>query len=175
MPAVFLLPIAITALPGAAQSPCVGPAYELLDFWVGRWDVFAEDTMRLPPGTDRTKRIGTNVIEKTLGGCALFEHWTDASGGTGKSLFYYHPAAGTWKQVWVSGSGRVKEKQVVEAQAANAVRFQGELRIDGRRVLDRTTLTLRADGSVRQHIEESSDDGRIWKTTFDAIYRKSVK
>ncbi len=170
---ISLLTIAITAAQ-AAQRPCSGPAYQLLDFWLGEWDVFASGAMRVSPGTDGVKPMGTNRIEKTLGGCAIVEHWRDASGGAGKSLFYYHPAATTWKQVWVSGNGRVKEKGVVDAGSPNAVRFQGELRSDGKRILDRTTLTPLPDGSVRQHIEESSDDGPTWETTFDAIYRKSA-
>jgi len=172
---ISLLAITIMAAqPPAAQGPCSGPAYQLLDFWVGQWDVFASDAMRVPRGTDRAKRIGTNVIEKTLGGRAIFEHWSDAGGGAGKSLFYYDPAASTWKQVWVGGYGSVKEKPVVDAGSPTAVRFQGELRVDGKRILDRTTLTPLSDGSVRQHIEESADDGRNWTTTFDAIYRKSA-
>jgi len=56
---------------------------------------------------------------------AIFEHWSDAGGGAGKSLFYHYPAASTWKQVWVGGYGRIKEKQVVDAGSPNAVRFQG--------------------------------------------------
>jgi hypothetical protein len=43
----------------------------------------------------------------------------------------------------------------------------------GKRVLDRTTLTLQADATVRQVIEISKDDGRTWNLKYDAIYRHS--
>ena len=38
--------------------------------------------------------------------------------------------------------------------------------------LDRTTLKPVDTGAVRQIIEISSDNGKPWKTTFDAIYRR---
>ena len=166
----FLLAFSAAAQAGGAQAPCAGPEYRLLDFWTGRWDV----KLSPPEGQAQAgsaKTLGTNIIEKTLGGCAVLEHWSDAAGGSGKSLFYYHPAERVWKQVWVTDIGRVKEKRAVAAPSPDAVRFQGELRADdGSRILDRTTLTRLPGGRVRQLIEQSVDDGRAWKPTFDAIY-----
>lgn len=170
-----MMPLAAAALvlalaPGAApqssagQQPCDAPAYRLLDFWVGSWDVH----LSAEPG----RKVGTNVIEKTLNGCAILEHWQDVLGGAGRSLFYFHRPDDAWKQVWVTDTGRVKEKRTVPAPAG-AVRFQGVLRLDdGRQILDRTTLTPMSGDRVRQHIEQSTDEGATWTTTFDAIYAK---
>jgi hypothetical protein len=148
----------------AGQAPsrrCQGEIYAALDFWVGRWDV------RLQNGT----LAGTDVVEKTLDGCVVLEHWTDVSGVTGESLFYYHPVASVWKQVWVTPPGAVKEKQMVPAPRADSVRFEGHaFRPDGVSVPDRTTLIKHADGTVRQIIEQSRDGGGTWETLFDAIY-----
>ena len=36
---------------------------------------------------------------------------------------------------------------------------------------ERITWTPNADGSVRQHWETSTDDGKTWKTSFDGLYR----
>lgn len=150
-----------------AQSPCHEPVYQLLNFWIGKWNV------RLAGGED-APIVGTNLIEKSAGGCAVLEHWRDLAGGTGESVFYYHRADKVWKQVWVSADGLVKEKRAVASPAAGAVRFQGEVHMrNGNRVLDRTTLTPLPGGRVRQHIEASDDAGRTWKTTFDAIYISS--
>ena len=163
-----LLAVLLVVAPGlhAQSSPrCDAESYHRLDFWVGSWDVTLTADARV--------LAGTNVIEKTLGGCALIEHWTDTRGGAGKSLFYYHPADRVWKQVWVTDAGSVKEKVSQPQPAPGAVRFQGELRgANGATVLDRTTLTSRPDGTVRQHIEQSIDQGLTWQTTFDAIYSK---
>jgi len=143
------------------ERPCeADPAYHKLDFWVGRWDVF-----------DGANKDGTNVIEKTLNGCALIENWKDVEGHEGKSLFYYNPVTGKRKQVWVTDTGPLKEKLEVEAPEKGAVRFQGELpQKGGGTILDRTTLTPLPGDRVRQVIETSRDGGRTWEVGYDAVY-----
>lgn len=99
-------------------------------------------------------------------------------GGRGRSLFYVEPALRQWKQVWVTDAaqrvGGLKEKHLIASLPGGGVRFQGELRrLDGRIVLDRTTLTPVAGGQVRQLIEVSGDGGTTWRPTFDARYRRA--
>ena len=76
--------------------------------------------------------------------------------------------------VGVCGQGPMKEKTLVEEHPAGGVRFhQGEIPLPGgSRVLDRTTLTPRPDGTVPQLIEQSSDVGKPWNVAFDAIYAR---
>ncbi len=164
-----LAAMAVTAsLPvsAAAQGPCTGaPGFGELDFWVGTWAVEVSG-----------QRVGTNRIEKILGGCAVAEHWTDASVRRGYSLFYYIPALGEWRQVWVTeyatGVGGVKEKRLVARLPDGGLRFQGEIPVaGGDSYLDRTTLTPLDDRRVRQVIEVSRDGGATWRVTFDAMYR----
>lgn len=148
-------------------SPCdEDPGFAKLDFWLGEWDVFVGDEL-----------AGTNRIAKVLAGCAIEEHWTGAGGSRGQSLFYYLPATKQWKQVWVTENalrpGGVKEKSLVAELEDGGIRFQGEITLpSGESYLDRTTLTPLPDGSVRQHIEVSEDNGATWQSTFDAVYRK---
>lgn len=148
-------------------SPCEeDPGFAKLDFWLGEWDVFEGDQL-----------VGTNRIVKVLAGCAVEEHWTSSRGSRGQSLFYYLPATKQWKQVWVTENatrpGGIKEKSLVAEFDDGGIRFQGVITLPtGGSYLDRTTLTPRADGSVRQHIEISEDDGATWRSTFDAIYRR---
>lgn len=157
---------AMITLTAAAGGPfgCEGiVGFDRLDFWIGEWDVLVDD-----------ERVGRNRIEKILDGCAVMEHWEDSQGGLGKSLFFFQPATGEWKQVWVTESasrtGGVKEKKLLESFAGPGVRFQGEIPLpEGGRYLDRTTLTAMPDGSVRQVIEVSRD-GADWRVTFDALY-----
>lgn len=152
--------------PAMAQTPCEeGEAFHLLDFWLGEWEVFVDG-----------REIGENRIEKVLSGCAILEHWSSARGEEGKSLFYHDPVAGGWKQVWLTEDttrpGGLKEKRLVERLVDGGVRFQGEIRLpEGGTYLDRTTLTSRGDGTVRQVIERSTDGGATWEAGFDAIYR----
>jgi hypothetical protein len=157
----------------AAQEPPASvceddPRFELLDFWVGTWEVTD------PAGNPQ----GSNTIEKVLAGCAILEHWTDAGGSQGKSLFYVDPASGVWKQVWVTqralAAGGTKEKRFVERTEAGGVRFQGTITLeDGRSYLDRTTLTPLADGRVRQHIQTSMDGGDTWNAGWVGIYQRA--
>jgi hypothetical protein len=124
-----------------------------------------------------TSFVGTNRIVKVQAGCAIEEHWTGAGGSRGQSLFYYLPATQQWKQVWVTENaprpGGIKEKSLVTEFEDGGIRFQGVIALpSGGSYLDRTTLTPLPDGSVRQLIEVSGDDGATWRSTFDAVYRR---
>ena len=166
----FLLLLGSLTAPASAQASggCAGDStYAALDFWVGTWRVYVEETL-----------VGTNRISKVLQGCAIVEEWQDARGTRGQSLFYVEPALRQWKQVWVTEAaqrvGGVKEKHLIAYLPGAGVRFQGELRQpDGRVVLDRTTLSPLPGGEVRQLIEVSSDGGTSWRPTFDARYRRT--
>ncbi|MDX1394923.1 MAG: hypothetical protein R3195_11040 [Gemmatimonadota bacterium] len=152
--------------PARQAASCADtPGFSTLDFWVGEWDVLVGEEV-----------VGANTIEKILDGCAVMEHWVDATGAEGKSLFFYHPVTDTWKQVWVTESatqvGGLKEKTLIATFDDGGVRFQGEIPTpDVGSILDRTTLTPNPDGTVRQLIEISRD-GESWQTSFDAVYRR---
>ncbi|HEX9562904.1 MAG TPA: hypothetical protein VF981_02995 [Gemmatimonadaceae bacterium] len=155
-----------TAVAQAPAEKCAGhAAFTRLDFWLGDWVVFVG-----------AQQVGENRIQKVQDGCAITEQWRAAGGGTGQSLFYVHPADLKWRQVWVTAGalspGGVKEKQEADL-VGPGMRFQGTVSdTAGRQWLDRTTLTPNPDGSVRQHIEISSDRGATWRTTFDATYKR---
>jgi len=147
------------------QCP-ISPEYSQLDFWLGDWEVFADQ-----------QKVGDNRIEKILGGCIVMEHWTGADGKQGKSVFYYDLVNKTWKQLWFTQwanfPGGIKEKILVKKFRYGGVRFQGLIaNADGGTYLDRTTLTPLANGNVRQLIEVSEDEGDNWRPTFDAIYKR---
>ncbi len=142
--------------------PCNTPAYRVLDFWVGSWRVVTGDDQR---------QVGKNSINRILNGCAIIENWQSASGGEGKSLFYYHDVEKTWKQVWVTDTQGLKEKHLIAVADSGAVRFQGEIVLpNGNIVLDRTTLTPLPENQVRQVVEQSADGGETWQVGFDALY-----
>ena len=51
--------------------------------------------------------------------------------------------------------------------------LSGERKLrDGRTLTNRITWTPNADGSVRQHWEQSFDGGKVWTTVFDGTYRR---
>lgn len=161
----FLLPQAAAAETVELPDCETSGTYSLLDFWVGEWDVFVGDRL-----------VGTNRIEKSLAGCAVFEYWEGSQGGKGVSLFYV-TGDGVWKQVWVTERatqpGGIKEKTRQDIDDPRSVRFQGTI-VDnkGDTYLDRTTLTRLDGGDVRQLIEVSTDAGASWNAVFDAVYRR---
>jgi hypothetical protein len=156
----------------AAQDPEQIPncasidGFSRLDFWLGEWQVESGGQV-----------VGSNRIVKVQAGCAIEEHWTDAEGGTGQSLFYYLPAVDEWHQVWVTpnaaAAGGVKQKKLIEEFEDGGVRFQGTItRQDGTIYLDRTTLRPLPDGTVSQHIQLSADDGETWSEGWSGIYHR---
>lgn len=170
---VHFLFVCLVALPMPAQAPppappvsCEqNPAYHRLDFWIGDWDVF---------DIQSGKKDGTNRIEKILKGCAIIENWQDANGSQGKSLFFFEPAGGVWKQVWVTDAGPMKEKTAQDTYKDKGIRFQGTIpHRDGTSHLDRTTLVPASGGQVRQTIEISRDGGKSWEVVYDAEYRRA--
>ena len=145
------------------------PEFQLLAFWVGKWDVLVGN-----------QKIGENEISWIMDGCAIQENWRDGRGGTGTSLFYYQPTEKRWKQVWVTPNpyarGGVKEKVNNEKRDDGTIVFTGTL-IDqeGKSYLDRTLLIPESNGTVMQIIQVSYDNGNHWTTVFDAIYQQTAK
>lgn len=149
--------------PAPPSPPCQqGEIHSQFDFWIGEWDVFS------PQGD----LAGTNRIEKTQGGCLLVENWTGAGGGTGTSMNFYNPVSRKWIQIWTDPRGTIID---VEGEFRNgAMRFEGlHYYPDGSTQLYRMIFTPNDDGTVRQLIEQSRDQGTTWYVWFDGKYVSS--
>ncbi len=141
-------------------APCErDPRFSQFDFWVGEWRVLdAGGALQ-----------GENTIEKIESGCLLLERWRGATGGTGTSMNFFDPAAGQWVQVWVSPTLQL---EIRGGLADGVMRLDGSIYYlqTGQRLPFRGTWTPRSDGVVRQHFEQSTDDGATWATWFDGYY-----
>ena len=132
------------------------------DFWVGEWDVFAPDG----------RRLGENSIRIAHAGRVLIEHWRGAGGVTGSSLSSHQPgAAQPWTQYWADSTGG---ELLMKGTLVHGSMVLEERRTDagGRTLVQRTSWTPNADGTVRQHWQSSDDAGETWRTTFDGVYRR---
>ena len=117
----------------------------------------------------RGQQAGTNSVQLILGDCVVFENWTGARGGQGKSFNVYNAATGRWQQTWVDNSGNVLE--FFGEYRDGAMRFTGETKgRDGRVTLERLTFTKISDGRIRQLWEQSTDGGKTWAVAFDGTY-----
>jgi tetratricopeptide (TPR) repeat protein len=143
-----------------AARPCdFDPRYRQFDFWVGEWEV----------RTQQGQIAGYNSIQKASVGCALLENWTSQTGGEGKSLNFFDPGVGKWRQVWMGANGGVLE--VAGVFKDGNLYYEGEMRNpDGTRQPNRLTFFKLPNGNVRQLGEQSNDGGKTWTVTYDFIY-----
>jgi hypothetical protein len=155
------------ALPAATAAPaaCGGAERRAFDFWLGEWEVTG------PKGNV----VGHSRIESILGGCAIAEHWSSATGNganDGRSYNLYNADLKRWEQFWVDAGGSrlmltggiVDGSMVLEGRQDLAA-------ADGVHQRERITWTPNADGSVRQHWQSSKDEGKTWTTAFDGLYK----
>lgn len=151
----------VSAVAQPAMPPPLPPEARQFDFWLGEWEVTN------PAGTV----AGTSKIEAIAGGAGLLENWTGGSGYAGKSLNTWNAAKKQWQQYWVGSDDGVLELNggLVDGRMV----LTGEHDVRGRHLIERITWTPNADGSVRQHWEQSADGGQTWKTAFDGLYRRN--
>lgn len=143
----------------AAGKGCADDRAHQFDFWIGSWDVMNVD------GTV----AGHNRIEPILDGCVLQETWAGFSGSAGTSLNFFDTSRGKWRQFWVWREGTTLE---LEGGLINgAMVLEGDSIEDGKVVLNRITWTHRPGGTVKQLWENSTDNGKSWKSVFDGTYR----
>ncbi|MCA9244438.1 MAG: hypothetical protein KDA32_10815 [Phycisphaerales bacterium] len=137
----------------------IGELYRQFDFWIGDWDVFN------PQGV----KVGTNQITAIEKGAIILEKWDNGRGGTGTSINFVDPEDGKWKQIWVDPSGAVVRYSGEFKDGA--MRFEGtSVTRSGVKEVTRATFTPLADGKVRQFIDRSQDDGKTWTVYFDGTY-----
>jgi len=142
---------------------CAAPEYHQFDFWIGDWTVTG------PQGNV----VGTNSIDRPLGGCVLQEHWVGARGTRGSSFNVYDATRKQWHQTWVDDQGTLLlldgsfagDKMVLSGPGVNAT---------GGAIINRITWQ-REHGDpnrVRQVWDTSSDGGATWQVVFDGLYTR---
>jgi len=137
-----------------------GSLYRQFDFWVGRWEVFD------PKG----QQVGSSVIALGEKGKVITENWTNMKGQTGTSMNFIDPVDGKWHQIWVDPGGTVI--RYAGSWSNGAMVFTGiSTDARGRSQASRMTFTPIGDGTVRQVIARSSDNGATWTPEFDGLYR----
>ena len=135
------------------------PELRQFDFWVGDWDVYDAKGVK----------VGDNKIELLLDGHLIQETWTSARGGTGRSLNYFDPKSGVWKQHWVDDKGGIVRYR--GSVKNGAMHFSGEsISPKGEVEIARVTLQPLSDGRVHHLIKHSKDGGKNWYTYFDGTY-----
>ena len=133
-----------------------------LDFWLGVWDVQVNG-----------QSVGTNVIERSEDGCIIQENWQGQSGITGKSINFYNPRLGVWRQTYVGSNMAIWEMS--GEYKGGAMHYHGQVFSPNGVVLTRVTLSNLEPGRIRHTQEDSSDGGKTWSNVWDSIYLRKTK
>lgn len=136
------------------------------DFFIGEWDAYN------PQGN----KTGTSVIQSIAGGCGILENWKDGFGdGSGKSINFYDKDTGKWYEYWIGQNAIPLRYSGVYKD--NAIHFEGEvIAPNGKKILSRLTFFNLDTNTVRQFVENSSDEGKTWTTLYDFKYiRRNTK
>jgi hypothetical protein len=144
---------------------CASTEYHQFDFWLGDWTVTA------PNG----KVVGTNTIDRPLGGCVLQEHWAGTGGTHGSSFNIYDASRKQWHQTWVDDQGALllldgaytEGKMILSGPGVNQA---------GAAIINRITWEQKGShpDRVRQLWETSADGGKTWQTAFDGLYQRKA-
>ncbi len=164
-----LVTVALAAAGATAQGtgqagkpqPCDSNLnYRQFDFWVGEWEVTAGG-----------KKAGTNRIELIENNCIVFENWTGAGGGSGRSFNFYNNQTKKWNQIWVDSVGNNLQFEG-EFRAGNLHYTATTLGAGGAKTRHKLTFFNLQPGHVRQLWESSTDGGTTWTVVFDGDYRR---
>jgi hypothetical protein len=150
------------ALHAQSNRPPLPPVNHDFDFWAGDWEVTNQANGKI---------AGHNRIELKHDGRVLVENYTTPGAYTGMSVNAYDGQAKRWHQCWVDSAGGVLDLYggLVEGKMV----LTGETKqANGSPQLERITWTPNADGTVRQHWEQSADGGKTWTSAFDGLYRR---
>ena len=151
-----------TAAP--APSGCNTAESRQFDFWIGNWDVARAQA----PG----KKIANSRIEKLYAGCAVRENWMPLRPNVGGgSLNAYDQVQKKWRQFWIDSDGGIIEFS--GDWNGKTMVLEGPISQPGQPPqTKRMTFTPRADGSVEQ-VGQTSSDGKVWAPEYDLIYKRS--
>lgn len=156
-----VLGLLMLSISAATQASCELEQYSQFDFWLGTWEVQRAD------GTV----VGRNTISKSLANCVILEAYTTSTGYAGNSMNTFDSQTGLWHQTWMDNGGLVLILNGEFDGKAMVLSGPGKSST-GEAILHRITWTPKAEHSVRQHWQTSSDNGQHWSTVFDGHYFK---
>lgn len=146
--------LCLSPLAQAQQPNCTTPEFGQFDFWLGEWEM-----------RDRASGtvLGRAKVQKISNGCMVREEWASNGGASGTNLSSYHAA-----QTWQMASSFARAPLLVSQGkfADGQMVFVGQAQQWMVRIIWAPTSDPK---QVKQTWENSSDGGKTWVMTFDAI------
>ena len=151
----------LSAKVSAAAAPCESQSqHRQFDYWIGEWNVKMQNA-----------KVAESSIQRIIGGCVIYENYSQADGFTGKSFNFYDSSLKKWRQTWVDSGGNVSE--FVGEFKDGSLHYEGEShRSDGSRVLRKMIFYNLGPDRVRQYSERSTDGGKTWSVAYDITYER---
>ena len=141
--------------------PCSDEVFHQFDFWIGHWEVFAQNG----------QKAGENIITAEEYGCLLVERWTNVQGTTGQSYNFVDLATNKWRQVWVSAGATIDYTGGLNEDGAMALK--GEIAYSNGTTAPFTGVwTPNEDGTVTQHFQQYNAETEEWADWFIGAYKK---
>lgn len=142
---------------------CCTEMHQAFNFWLGDWTVY----------NMRGEIVGSNKVVKIQDGCGIQENWVSKNNkNTGTSYNFYNSKDSTWKQVWISNTGKVLELKGGLDSVGNMV-LKSELRSSVKgKFYNQITWSKKSDGSIFQHWEVFNENDEKIRSVFQGIYRK---
>lgn len=149
---------------GQANCKCCTAEHRQFDFWVGKWEVFNKQGVK----------VGENNIHFIQDSCGIQENWTSPA-QTGTSYNYYNPTDKTWNQMYLDNLGTILE-------------LKGKF-VDGTMTLESkpiksTKANFYYRNRIRWKVEKDSTISQIWDiltdkdsviyVAFDGIYKRKT-
>jgi hypothetical protein len=151
--------------PAVPPSKCTGPVHNELDFLLGEWEVYKTDNPEW--------MIGASSVDKGLNNCAIRETWKPFTMLNGFSVNSWDKHRKVWRTFWFDADNSIVE-------------YEGGMQ-DGKMVLTglwrglfgpaedglmRMSYEPLSNGSVRQIVTTSVDQGKTWQPAFDFTYKR---
>ncbi|HWC64704.1 MAG TPA: DUF1579 family protein [Thermoanaerobaculia bacterium] len=156
---------------GAESSPCSGPEWKALDFWVGEWRATWPGTPGNPAGS------ATNRIEKILGGCVVSENFTGDGENAlvGKSWSTYEPKTKAWRQTWVDNQASYLDFTGDFSHPNEKIFAMDAKGPDGRPVKLRMVFKNIGKDAFDWSWERSADGGKSWEVRWPIHYTRKKR
>jgi ketosteroid isomerase-like protein len=164
----FMLALSALQAVQAQKLPCSAAPYRQFDFWLGEWEAFGLNG----------QKAGDSKISLMLDSCTLLEEWTAAGNQqgfryAGKSYNMYNAATKKWQQYWVDNAGGITEYFNGHFTEGKMILQTANTKVnDTMWQLQKMTFYNIGPDKVRQHGENSNDNGKTWVTSFDLEYRR---
>lgn len=156
------------------SQPCLSdPNYKLLDFWIGTWNVYIKDG-----GKEYDSKVATDSIVKAPGGCSVLEFFNMFSPNKyfGRSFSFYDDVKKVYRHQWAGSAGDIVNYEVTKSVKDTLVLIATTTQPGKKnefRLRKMTMVSYLSEQAVWQYIENFSDQDKIWKVEWDALYRRN--